>query len=265
MSAWISFATIARKEVVRFMRIWTQTLLPPVITQSLYFLIFGGIIGSQIREIPITEIINDSGRTTVPYMSFIVPGIVMMSVITSSFSNVVSSFFGAKFQRNIEELLVSPTPNWAIILGYCSGGVLRGLLVGLIVFLVSFFFVRPTVFNPFLLFSFVFLTASTFSLGGFLNGIFAKKFDDVSIFPVFVLTPLTYLGGIFYSVNSLPPFWQAVSKFNPIVYMIDGFRYSFYGFADVNVYLSLGFLTILTGVLYAICHFLVARGYGLRT
>ena len=265
MSAWIAFRTISHKEIVRFMRIWSQTLLPPVITQSLYFLIFGGVIGSQIREVPITSLINDSGKNVVPYMAFIVPGLVMMSVITSSFSNVVSSFFGSKFQRNIEELLVSPTPNWAIILGYCAGGVLRGLLVGLIVFLVSFFFIRPTVFNPFLLFLFIFLTASTFSLGGLLNGIFAKKFDDVSIFPVFVLTPLTYLGGVFYSINSLPPFWQAVSRFNPVVYMIDGFRYSFYGFADVSVALSLGFLTLVTGLLYSLCHFLISRGYGLRT
>ncbi len=277
MFAWISLWTISRKEIVRFLRIWSQTLLPPVITQSLYFVIFGGVIGSQIRQIPVSAVINDSGVREIGYMAFIVPGLVMMSVITSSFSNVISSFFGAKFQRNIEEILVSPTPTWVIICGYCLGGILRGLLVGLIVFLVSFFFVKPSIFNPFLLVLFVFLTACVFSLGGLFNGLFAKKFDDVSIFPTFVLTPLTYLGGVFYSIKSLPISkfnifnfdfiinWQEVSKFNPVVYMIDGFRYAFYGFADVNVALSLSFLSLLTIALFGICYYLIEIGYGLRS
>lgn len=225
---WIAYMTIVRKEVQRFLRIWPQTLLPAVITQSLYFVIFGHFIGSQLREIH-----------GVSYMSFIVPGLVMMAVINSSFSNVVSSFYGAKFQHHIEELLVSPTPNWTILAGYTTGGVIRGLIVGMFVFVVSIFFVRPEIYSLPLIVFFIFMTAVVFSLGGFINAIFAEKFDDVSIFPTFVLTPLTYLGGVFYSVNMLPEFWQKISKLNPVLYMVNGFRYGFHGFSDVHVGISL--------------------------
>jgi ABC-2 type transport system permease protein len=253
MRNYIAFATIVRKEITRFMRIWSQTLLPPVITQSLYFIIFGGFIGSQIPPI-----------NGVSYMSFIVPGLVMMAVINSSFQNVVSSFFGSKFQRNIEELMVSPVPNTTIILGFVIGGTIRGILVGAIVFLISMFFVQPQIYNLGLVFLFVLLTAVVFSLGGLLNAIFAKKFDDIAIFPTFVLTPLTYLGGVFYSIQRLPEFWQNVSKLNPILYMVDGFRYGFFGFADVNVGISIGILVAITALLSWLCYYLLEKGVGLK-
>ncbi|MFO0781220.1 MAG: ABC transporter permease [Candidatus Gracilibacteria bacterium] len=250
---WVAFTTILHKEVTRFLRIWSQTLLPPVINQSLYFIIFGAFIGSQIRSV-----------NGIPYMSFIIPGLVMMAVINSSFTNVVSSFFGSKFQRNIEELLVSPTPNWVIISGYVMGGVLRGILVGAIVFLVSVFFTHPVVHDPFMVVLFVFLTAVVFALGGFINALFATKFDDVSIFPTFVLTPLTYFGGVFYSIKDLPPLWQTLTRFNPILYMIDGFRYGFFGVADVDVRISVVMLLAFTVLLYGLSHYLLKKGTGLR-
>jgi len=251
---WIAFYTIVRKEVVRFMRIWMQTLLPPVITQSLFFIIFGTYIGSQIGNI--------SG---VSYMAFIVPGLVMMAVINSAYSNVVSSFFGSKFQRNFEEIMVSPTPNWVVIGGYVAGGMLRGLIVGLIVFIVSIFFVQPEIYNFILILVFIILTSLVFALGGLTNGIFAKKFDDVSIFPTFVLTPLTYLGGVFYSVNDLPVFWQNVSKLNPILYMIDGFRYGFHGVSDINIWISTLVLLAFTAAFLITNIILMKKGIGLRT
>lgn len=253
---WIAFLTITKKEITRFTRIWTQTLLPPVITQSLYFVIFGGFVGSQVRNI-----------NGISYMAFLVPGLVMMAVITSSFSNVVSSFFGAKFQKNIEELMVSPTPNWIVIAGFVAGGVLRGIIVGFIVFLVSFSFVRPQIYNAGWIIIFVTLTAIVFSLGGLLNGIYAKKFDDVAIFPTFILTPLTYLGGVFYSVKDLSQPWSTLSQFNPVLYMVNGFRYGFYGegFSDVNVFFSLFMLIAATLILFIICLRLLNKGTGLRS
>ena len=238
---YIAFKTIVRKETVRFMRIWSQTLLPSAITQTLYFVIFGKFIGSKIGDIG-----------GINYMAFIVPGLVMMAIINNSFANVVSSFFGSKFQRNIEELMVSPTPNGVIVAGYATGGVLRGIVVGVIVFAVSVFFTRPVIYNFGIIILFVILTTVIFSLGGLLNGIYAKKFDDVAIFPIFVLTPLTYLGGVFYSIHSLPETWQRVSALNPILYMVNGFRYGFYGVSDVNILtsilISLGFIVLLTVV-----------------
>ncbi|MEK9159360.1 MAG: ABC transporter permease [Patescibacteria group bacterium] len=250
---WVAFMTIVRKEVTRFMRIWPQTLLPPVINQALYFVIFGGFIGSQIKEVQ-----------GVSYMEFIVPGLIMMAVISNSFANVVSSFFGTKFMHNVEELMVSPTNNSVIVLGWSVGGMLRGFLIGLIVFGVSFFFTSPQIEHPILLLLFVILTAAVFSFGGFLNALFAKKFDDVSVFPTFILTPLTYLGGVFYAVSSLPPFWQTVSKFNPIVYIMDGFRYSFYGTAEMNVWGSLGILSAFTVGLFWLNVSLLNKGKGLK-
>jgi len=250
-----AYIAITRKEIVRFMRIWTQTLLPPVITQSLYFIIFGNFIGSRVGDV-----------RGVDYVEFIVPGLVMMSIITSSFANVASSFFGSKFQKNIEELLVSPTPNWIIVAGYTTGGVVRGLLVGFIVFMVSFSFVKNLqVQNPFLVIIFAFLTAVVFSLAGLINGILAKKFDDIGIFPTFILTPLTYLGGVFYSILNLPFFWQQISKLNPVLYMIDGFRYSFYGFQDLNIYSSLMLLTSVCLVLILTNISILNKGIGLRS
>jgi len=250
----IALLTIIRKEVVRFMRIWPQTLVPSVINQVLYFIIFGTFIGSQVGDV-----------NGIPYMAFIVPGLVMMAVINSSFSNVVSSFFGSKFQRSIEEMMVSPTPDWVIVTGYSMGGVLRGIIVGTLVFGVSAFFTRPEVYCFGLLFVFIFLTALMFSLGGLVNGIFAKKFDDVSIFTTFVLTPLTYFGGVFYSISDLPQIWQTISKFNPVLYMVDGFRYSLYGVADLNVWVSITVLVAFTLAFAGLNIYLLRKGIGLRS
>ncbi len=250
---WIAFQAILNKEVTRFVRIWSQTLLPPVITQMLYFLIFGKFIGSRIGNIE-----------GVDYMAFIVPGLVMMAVINSAYVNVVSSFFSAKFQRNIEEMLVAPVSSWVIMAGYVSAGVLRGLLVGFLVFSVSCFFTRPVIHSFFMIFIFILLTAVLFSLGGLLNGIFSKNFDDVSIFPTFVLTPLIYLGGVFYSITHLPPVWQQLSRLNPILYMVNGFRFGFYGLSDVNLFLSLGLLIVFIVGLILINFRLIEKGVGLK-
>jgi ABC-2 type transport system permease protein len=250
----VALKTIVRKEIVRIIRIWSQTLLPPVITQSLYFVIFGKFIGSRIGNI---QGLN--------YMAFIVPGLVMMAVINSAYANVVSSFFGAKFQRNVEEIMVSPTPNWVIVIGYMLGGVIRGIAVGLLVYLISCFFTKPVVFSFVIVMLFIVLTSVVFALGGFMNALFATKFDDVAIVPTFVLTPLTYLGGVFYSVHSLPGFWQKVSLFNPILYMVNGFRYGFYGASDVNVWFSIVMLTLLAaGLLFVNLHIL-NKGSGLKS
>ena len=251
---YIAFETIVRREITRFTRIWTQTLLPPVITQTLYFVIFGKFIGSRIGEIQ-----------GVSYMAFIVPGLVMMAVINSAFANVVSSFFSVKFQRSIEELLVSPASNTAIIFGFVLGGVIRGILVGFIVFLVSIFFTRPTIHHGEIIVIFILLTSLVFSLAGLINAIFAKKFDDVSIFPTFVLTPLTYLGGVFYSIHSLPEIWQKISMLNPILYMVNGFRYGFYGLSDVSVWQSVLFLLGLSGVLTYANFYLLKKGTGIKS
>ncbi|GAB4148114.1 MAG: ABC transporter permease [Patescibacteria group bacterium] len=252
----VAFNSLIRKEITRFMRIWTQTLLPSAVTQTLYFLIFGTFIGSQVDNIQ-----------GIKYMAFLVPGLIMMAVITNSFSNTVSSFFGAKFQKNVEELIVSPTPNWVILAGYVAGGVLRGILVGIIVFVISMIFNYQDIQikYPIIVSLFVVLTAVAFSLGGFLNGLFARKFDDVAIVPTFVLTPLTYLAGIFYSIERLPQFWQAVSRANPILYMVNGFRFGFYGVSDVNVWVSFGILMVLIVALSAVNMVLLNRGYGLKS
>jgi ABC-2 type transport system permease protein len=250
---WIAFTTIVRKEVIRFMRIWQQTLLPPVINQTLYFIIFGSFIGSQINDIQ-----------GVSYMAFIVPGLVMMSVITASYSNVTSSFFGSKFQKSIEELLVSPTSNATIIWGYTMGGVARGILVGSIVFGVSAFFTKPEIHNFLFIVIFVLLTSIVFSLAGLVNGIFARRFDDISIFTTFVLTPLTYFGGVFYSIQDLPQWGQTISKINPVLYMIDGFRYGFYGISDLPIWSSIGLLLVFMFGFLGLTHFLLKKGYGIR-
>ena len=235
------------------MRIWPQTLVPPVITQTLYFLIFGKFIGSQIKDI--------SG---VSYIGFIIPGLVMMAVINNSFLNVAGSFFTSKFQRSIEELLVSSMSEWGIMGGYITGGIVRGLLVGLLVFVVSIAFNQPTIHHLFLILFFMILTSVVFALGGLLNGILAKSFDDISIFPTFVLIPLTYLGGVFYSIKALPPLWQKLSFLNPILYMINGFRYGFYGIGDVSIAASVILLISLAVLLTAVNFIVLRRGIGLK-
>ena len=250
---WIAFKSILTKEVTRFTRIWVQTLVPPAITMSLYFIIFGNLIGSRLGLMH-----------GVSYMEFIVPGLIMMSVITNSYANVASSFFSAKFQRNIEEMLVAPVPNYVIILGFIAGGVARGLCVGAIVTGVSLFFVPLQVHDPLAVFVTLLLTAILFSLGGLINAVFAKSFDDVSIIPTFVLTPLTYLGGVFYSIQLLPPFWQGLSHANPIIYMVNAFRYGFLGISDVPMVVAYSIIGGFILVLYGLAHYLVTKGIGLR-
>jgi ABC-2 type transport system permease protein len=251
---WTAFKSLLTKEVKRFTRIWVQTLVPPAITMTLYFIIFGNLIGSRIGTM--------NGFS---YMEYIVPGLIMMSVITNSYSNVASSFFSAKMQKNIEELLVAPVPNYIIIIGYVMGGVVRGLLVGTIVTCVSLLFVELQVQHWGVVVATVFMTSVVFALGGLINAIFAKTFDDISIIPTFVLTPLTYLGGVFYSISLLPDVWQDISKINPIVYMVNAFRYGFLGVSDVGIFTSFGVLTVFVLGLYSVAHYLVTRGIGLRT
>ncbi len=250
----IALKSILHKEIHRFMRIWVQTLVPPAITISLYFVIFGSLIGSRIGQMGGFD-----------YMSFIVPGLIMMSVITNSYSNVASSFFSAKWQRNIEEMLVAPVPNWAIVAGYVGGGMARGILVGAIVTLISLFFTDIQIHNVWVIILTVALTSATFSLGGLINAIFAGSFDDISIIPTFVLTPLTYLGGVFYSISLLPEFWQGVSKINPIVYMVNAFRYGFLGISDVDLTVAFGVLLVFITSLFAIAMTLITKGIGLRS
>lgn len=251
---WIAFATIVRKEVRRFTRIWVQTLIPPVITMTLYFVIFGHLIGARIGSMGGFD-----------YLSFVAPGLIMMSIINNSYSNVVSSFFSAKFNKSIEELQVSPTPSYVILLGYVSGGVLRGLCVGLIVTLVSMAFTRLSLHSVGITMVVVLITSVLFALAGFINAIFANSFDDISIVPTFILTPLTYLGGVFYSIDLLPKFWQGVSQLNPILYVINAFRYGFLGTSDVNVYLAIGGITGLAAVLFAAAWYLLEKGKRLHS
>ncbi|MCY3566549.1 MAG: ABC transporter permease [Gammaproteobacteria bacterium] len=250
----IAFETIVIKEVRRFMRIWTQTMLPPVITISLYFVIFGNLVGSRIGEM--------GGFR---YMEFIVPGLIMMAVIQNSYSNVVSSFFSQKFQRSVEELLVAPIPNYVILSGFIAGGMARGLCVGFIVTLVSLFFAELRIFSPLIMISVVLFTSLVFSLGGFINAVFANNFDDVSIIPTFVLTPLIYLGGVFYSIELLPPFWQLVSRLNPIFYMVNTFRYGILGTSDIDVAWAFAMLVLFAVLLFGACIWLLRRGTGIRS
>lgn len=250
----IALKSILDKEITRFMRIWVQTLVPPAITMSLYFVIFGSLIGSRIGEM--------NGFS---YMEFIVPGLIMMSVITNSYANVASSFFSAKFQRNVEELLVAPVPNYIIVLGYVGGGMARGMLVGLIVTLVSLLFVTIQIHNLLIIVLTVTLTSMLFALGGLINAIYAKTFDDISIIPTFVLTPLTYLGGVFYSLTLLPGVWQHIAALNPIVYMVNAFRYGFLGYTDVSLWLALAVVLSFIVVLFSFALYLINKGIGLRS
>lgn len=249
----IAFNTIVIKEVNRFLRIWLQTIIPPAISMSLYFVIFGSLIGSRIGPM--------DGYN---YMDFITPGIIMMAVINNCYSNVVSSFFGAKIQLHIEEMLVAPIPNYIILAGYITGGVARGLIVGLLVTIVALFFTDLHIHSYLIVLSIVVLTAVLFSLGGFINGVFAKKFDDISIIPTFVLTPLIYLGGVFYSMNMLSEFWQTVSRFNPILYMVNGFRYGVLGTSDIDIVWAFAIILVFILILSGFSLFLLNKGTGLR-
>lgn len=249
----IGYRTMVRKELVRIFRIWSQTLLPPVITMSLYFLIFGGFVGSQVAPI--------EGFS---YMQFIVPGLVMMTIITNAYMNTVSMFYFAKWTRTIDEMLVSPMPNWVIVAGYVSGGLIRAFLTGTLVVLVSLFFTKLALANALVLFGAAFLTAIAFSLAGIVNGIYAKNFDAISIIPNFVLTPLTYLGGVFYSISLLPELFRTISLFNPILYMVNAFRYGFLGISDVPLTHAFAVIGGFALIMLVWVLILFARGAGLK-
>lgn len=256
----IGLQTIVIKEVTRLLRIWPQTIVPPVITTTLYYIIFGKVIGSRVGEMG-----------GVSYMEFIVPGLVMMSVINNSYSNVVSSFFSSKFQRNVEEMLISPMHNSVILLGFMAGGIVRAMMIGTIVLLVSMFFVETiSIYSIPVTFTVALLTASLFSIGGFINALLARKFDDVAIIPTFVLTPLIYLGGVFYAIALLPEPWQTISRFNPIVYMVSAFRYGILkdqlnpAVIDINIGVAFGIIVVFIIALFSLALWMLNRGTGLR-
>ncbi len=249
-----AYFTLVIREILRFSRIWVQTIIPPVITTALYFAIFGNLIGPRIGEM--------DGHT---YMDFIVPGLIMMAVITNSYANVVSSFYSSKYQGNIAEMLISPLPNWVIMAGFVSGGIARGLTVGLAVTLVSLFFSDLGVSHLFIMVTIVLLTSTLFALAGLINGIYAQSFDDIAIIPTFVLTPLTYLGGVFYSITMLSDFWQSVSMINPVLYMVNGFRYGILGISDIPITVSYGIITAFIIALAAFSLYLLNRGVGIRS
>lgn len=251
----IAFNTIARREVSRILRIWTQTLLPSAITMTLYFVIFGTLVGSRIGEM----------APGIGYIDYIVPGLIMMAVITNSYGNISSSFFSAKFQHYVEEMLASPTPPWVILSGYVVGALLRGLIVALIVLAISLLFTHIQLHHPWVTLTTILLTSIVFSLAGFINAVFAKKFDDIALVPTFVLTPLTYLGGVFYSVNALGAPWRQISYANPILYMVNAFRYGLLGISDLPLWQAYAVMLGFAVMLSALALFLIARGVGLRS
>lgn len=251
---WVAYSTIVTKEVVRFSRIWTQTMLPPAITMGIYFVVFGRFMGDRIQNF------GDFS-----YIEFIVPGLVMMAVITNSFSNVASSFFAAKFQRSVDEMLVSPIPDWLLVSAYVTGGAVRGVATGFVVLAVSLFFTSLSVHSLGIIIIFLVLTALTFSTAGFANGMMANKFDDIAIVPTFVLTPLTYFGGVFYSIDLLPELWRNVSQANPILYMVNGLRYGFLGVSDIPVGAGIVILSGFFVGIFGLCLVLMKQGRGLRS
>lgn len=250
---WIAYLTITRKEILRFARIWVQTIFPPVVMIALYFIIFGNLIGQRIGDM--------DGML---YVDFIMPGLVMMSIITNSYTNVVSSFYGAKYSRHIEEIQIAPVPDIVILLGFVSGGMVRGISVGIAVTLVSLFFTEFSIYNPFVVLLVALMTSCLFSLAGLINGIFANSFDHVTIVPTFILTPLTYLGGIFYSIKLLPEFWQQISLANPILYMVNSFRFGFRGVSDIGLATALLVILFFITLLFVISLGLLKRGIGIR-
>ena len=250
----VAYKTIVRKEVLRFSRIWKQTLIPPVITNILYFIIFGNLIGERIGEIE-----------SFSYTDFIFPGLLLMSVITHSYTNTVSSLYISKYHRYIEELLVSPIQNYTILAGFITGGVIRGLSVGVVVILAAQFFVTFTVHNIFLMLVVIFLSSTLFSMCGFLNGLFANDWDDINVIPTFIMTPLTYLGGIFFSISMLPGVWQEIALINPILYLINALRFSMLGITDVSIMIAFSIILLFNIVLASLCLYFLNIGKGLRT
>lgn len=250
---YVALKTLIRKEIVRVLRIWIQTLVPPAITMTLYFIIFGNLIGRRVGTMDGFD-----------YMQYIAPGLIMMAVITNSYGNVVSSFFGAKFGRHLEEMLVAPMSNSTIILGHVAGGVMRGMFIGFVVTIIALFFTKLELQHPLITISMVLLSSIVFSLAGFINAVFAKKFDDISLVPTFILTPLTYLGGVFYSISMLPEFWQKVSLANPILYMVNAFRYGILGTSDISIGRAYLLVTFFIVLLFSACMYLMNRGIGIR-
>ena len=250
----IALKTIVRREIVRILRIWTQTLIPPAITMTLYFVIFGTLIGSRIGTIQ-----------GFPYMQYLVPGLVMMAIITNSYGNITSSFFGAKFGHYVEEMLVSPMSSWVMLTGYVIGATVRGLAVGVVVLCIALFFTSLNIRHPLVALGAVVLGAVIFSLAGFINAVYAKKFDDIALVPTFILTPLTYLGGVFYSINMLGEPWRTISKANPILYMVNAFRYGVLGISDVPVEWAFVVMLAFVAGLTAFSLWLLKRGVGLRS
>ena len=248
--------TLAYANVRRILRIWIQTILPPAITTALYFLIFGSLIGSRIGNMP--------GYEGLSYIEFMVPGLIMLSVITNSYANVASAFFGTKFQKSIEEIIVSPMPAWVILIGFLAGGIARGVIVGIVVVLTSLFFVDISINNYFLTCFSIIITSLLFSLLGLMNGIYARNFDDVSIVPTFVLTPLIYLGGIFYSINILSPEWQIVSQLNPILYIVNFFRYAMLGQSEIEPMFGFSLIVLFTIIFSGISYYLILKGTGIK-
>ena len=249
-----AYNTIVIKEVSRFMRIWVQTIIPPAVSMALYFLIFGNLIGPRIGSM--------SGFA---YIQYIAPGLIMMSIINNSYANVVSSFFGAKFQRHIEEMLVAPIPNFVILAGYITGGIARGIIVGIVVTIVAMFYTKLQIHSYLIIVLVVLMTSILFSLAGFINAVFAKKFDDISIIPTFILTPLIYLGGVFYSINLLPEFWQTVSRLNPILYMVNAFRYGILGVSDIGLLTAFLIIAVFIIILFAFSLYLMHTGKGIKS
>lgn len=249
-----SLRTLVVKEIKRFFRIWQQTLIPSVVTTILYFVIFGSFIGTRIGQMGGFD-----------YMQFMAPGLIMLAVITNAYSNVVSSFYGVKFQKSIEELLVSPMPTYLILLGFVAGGVVRGILVGILVMITSLLFTDIQVQNIPLTLLVIFLTAVLFSLAGLLNAIFADSFDDINIVPTFVLTPLIYLGGVFYSITLLSETWQIISKLNPVLYMVNAFRYGMLGVSDINVNVALFMISFFIILFYTLSLYILKKGIGIRS
>tara|TARA_B100002052_G_scaffold155287_1_gene141531 strand:+ start:2942 stop:3721 length:780 start_codon:yes stop_codon:yes gene_type:complete len=258
MNHYQSLKTLTNAQIRRILRIWIQTIVPPAITTALYFLIFGQIIGSRIGGMP--------GYEGFSYVEFIVPGLIMLSVITNAYANVASAFFGAKFQKAIEEIIISPMSNWSILIGFIMGGIARGFIVGIVVVLVSLFFTTFTIHNILLTLFAIVITSILFSLLGLINGVYAKSFDDVAIIPTFVLTPLIYLGGIFYSIemSEIPEQWKMISMFNPILYVVDFFRYAMLGQYQINPFLSFALISAFTLCFFAIAYYLLHKGIGIK-
>ena len=250
----IAYYTVARKDTMRMFRLWKQTFLPSVVTTALYFLVFGTFIGSQLPPV--------HGFS---YIMFIVPGLVMMQIIINAYSNTSTALFMAKFQKNLEEMMVSPMPDWVVVAGYVTAGIIRGCVTGLLVLATALFFTHIVIYNALIVLAAFILTCVLFSLAGFLNAMFANSFDSISIVPTFILTPLTFLGGVFYSIEKFPVFWQHASLLNPILYMVNAFRFGFLGISDVNIFLAFGILLALTAIFLTIILWLFKRGVGLKS